>query len=93
MRSFSVNFMDSGNVKAFFDLLTPQPFGRDRTSDGVLSNERVFRELHGHVRQEMRSQTSALLTPQLFGRDRTFDDVSSGEIVFHQLQIHGCVTG
>ena len=60
MRSFSVNDIDASGMQGMksqtFDLLTPQPFGRDRTFspfDDVSSTEMVFRELHGHVRQGM----------------------------------------
>ena len=57
MRSFSVNDIDASGMQGMrsqtFDLLTPQPFGRDRTTDDVSSTEMVFRELHGHVRQGM----------------------------------------
>ena len=59
MRSFSINAIDTsirqGMRSQTFDLLTPQPFGRDRTFDDVSFNEMVYCELHAHVRQEMRS--------------------------------------
>ena len=62
----------SGNV---FDLLTPQPVGRDRTFDNVPAHEIVFSSTSwSHRAQEMRSQTFLLLTPQPVGRHRTFDD-------------------
>ena len=54
MRWISVNFTDmshEGMRSQTFDLLTPQPFGRDRIFDDVFSDEIVSSELCGHVRK------------------------------------------
>ena len=63
MRWISVNFTDmshEGMRSQTFDLLTPQPFGRDRIFDDVFSDEIVSSELCGHVRKcEARCSTSA----------------------------------
>ena len=67
-----------------FDLLTPQPFGRDPTLapfDDVFSDDFSvqFMDTSG-----MRSQMFDLLSPQPFGRDRTCDVISFDEIDFRQ---------
>ena len=51
-----MNFTDmshEGMRSQTFNLLTPQPFGRDRIFDDVFSDEIVFSELCVWTRQEM----------------------------------------
>ena len=57
-----MNFTDmshEGMRSQTFNLLTPQPFGRDRICDDVFSDEIVFSELCGHVKKCVRLVDSA----------------------------------
>ena len=63
MRWISVNFTDmshEGMRSQTFDLLTPQPFGRDRIFDDVFSDEIVSSELKsGNAKPDVRLVDSA----------------------------------